>query len=307
MIYSLANPSRLAPISLGAPGARGRSSRRRLYRDARLRGHQLGSLGVSAGSNLGPWTLLGPATVSPSGGTASSALLSATSGASMGLMFGGPIGAGIGAIAGAIAGIWASHAARAKGAKTENAAVNEFLPAFDSSLKAIFAAANSGQLAASDAITACQQLLQIWWSNMAPYQTGPGRKDGSKGGAACGDGTLNPGGPCTGSPHGPKCDSSCTAGCCVGCQDLYPTILQAIQVFSNPNGGTITACNVSASGYGATARSSYTLTYTPPGAAAVGGLAADLGLGGSGLAGSSSSWLIWALLGVGAFYVVQKM
>src|SRR5271167_4954220 len=70
---------------------------------------------ISPGNSVGPWTLIGPAVVSASGGTASSVAASAAAGASAGAMF-GPIGAGIGAIAGAIAGIWASHAARAKGA-----------------------------------------------------------------------------------------------------------------------------------------------------------------------------------------------
>jgi hypothetical protein len=65
---------------------------------------------------------------------------------------------------------------------------------------------------------------------------------------------------------------------------LYPTILQAVQVFNSPTGGTITACGVASSKYGASARSSYSLTYTPPSiAGAAGGLLSDLtGSGGSG-------------------------
>lgn len=231
----------------------------------------LAGLGSGAPSGLGPWTLVGPAVVAPSGGTAASVALSSASGASMGLAVGGPIGAGIGAIAGAIAGAWAAHAARAKGATTENAAMNSAVIAFDTSIKAVFAGANSGQITGSQAAGLCQTIMQSYWAGMAPFQTGPGRADASHGGAACG--TLNPGGPCIGMIGGPKCNSACTAGCCVGCQDLYPTILSAIAVFNSTTGGSITACNVSGSGYGGQTRAAYTLTYTPPAATTAAGLA----------------------------------
>jgi hypothetical protein len=251
--------------------------------------HGLGATpNISPGNSIGPWTFIGPAVVSKSGGTVSSALQSSAAGAAQGFSVGGPIGAAIGAIAGAIAGIWASHAARAKGAKTENAAVNSALQAFDQSLQMIFDAANSSDpaknISGAQAAQLCEQTLQSYWQGMAPFMVGPGRKDSSGFGANCGDATLNPAGPCAGTPHGHKCDSGCTAGCCVGCQDLYPTILQAVQVFNSPTGGTITACGVASSKYGASARSSYSLTYTPPSiAGAAGGLLSDLtGSGGSG-------------------------
>ena len=245
---------------------------------------------------IGPWSIIGPAVVSKSGGTASSALESSVSGASQGFALGGPIGAGIGAIAGAIAGIWASHAARAKGATTENAAMNSAVQAFDQSLQTIFSAANSGQITASQAAGLCSQVMQSYWSGMAPYQVGPGRADASNGGANCGTG-LNPGGPCIGMPGGPPCNSKCTAGCCVGCQDLYPTILQAIAVFNSTTGGTVTACAVSGSGYGGSARASYSLTYTPPSAATAGGLETAVE---SDTVGGIPLWVLLAG-GIGAF------
>jgi len=276
--------------------------------------HGLGAASISPGSSIGPWTIIGPATVCKGGGTACSAAESAAQGAAQGFAFGGPIGAGIGAIAGAIAGIWASHAARAKGAKTENAAVNSAVQAFDQSMQAIFAAANSSDpsvnISGAQAAEQVQQVFQSYWQGMAPFMTGPGRKDSSNFGANCGDATLNPAGPCAGTPHGHMCDSGCTAGCCVGCQDLYPTMLQAVQVFNSPTGGTVQACAVASSKYGASARSSYSLTYTPPTiassvAGAASGLISDL-TGGLTAGGSGGGSLLLPLaLVAGLFFLMR--
>ena len=257
---------------------------------------------------LGPWNLIGPAVVSKSGGTASSAVASAAAGASQGMMFGGPIGAGIGAIAGAIAGIWASHAARAKGAKTENKAINSAVQAFDEGIKAIFAAANSSDPAANISGAQAGQLVEElytqFWQQMIPFTSGPGAKDSSGGGARCGSSQLNPAGPCAGTPDGHKCDSNCTATCCVGCQDLYPTMLQAVAVLNNPSGGSVQVCGVVGSKYGATARAGYTLNYTPPTLpSSATGLLSDLtgALTGSTTGGSSSSLLLVAAAVAAAF------
>ena len=273
-------------------------------------GHEYG-LGAPASAGFGPWTLIGPAIVSKSGGTASSALQSAAAGASQGFAVGGPIGAGIGAIAGAIAGIWASHAARVKGAKNENAAINSAVQAFDAGMQAIFTAANSSDpttnISGPQAAQLVGQLYTQFWQQMLPFTQGPGAKDSSGGGANCGQG-LNPAGPCAGTPGGHKCDNNCTATCCVGCQDLYPTMLQAVAVLNNPNGGTVTACTVVGSKYGANQRGSYTLTYTPPTlSSTAGGLLSMLtgGTSPSGAPGSSSSLLPLALVAVAAFLVLR--
>lgn len=214
----------------------------------------------------------GPQLLSTGGAVGTSIAASTGAFSSLGV-WAGPVGAGIGAVVGVIAGLWAAHSARAKGAKTENAAVNSALQAFDGSLQALFQAANSGQITGTQAAGVAQQILGNYWAGMAPYMSGPGRADASGGGGRCGDGTLNPGGPCTGSPHGPMCNKACTAGCCVGCQDLYPSILQAIQVFNSPTGGTIQVCNVSNSSYGVASRGGYSLTYTPPAPTSAAGLA----------------------------------
>ena len=225
--------------------------------------HGLGRLGA------GP---SGPQLLATGGAVGTSVAASAGAFSSLGV-WAGPVGAGIGAVVGVIAGLWAAHAARAKGAKTENQAVNSALQAFDASLQYLFQQANSGQVTGTQAAGIAQQILGNYWAGMAPYMSGPGRADTSGGGANCGSSTLNPAGPCMGTPGGHKCDKSCTAGCCVGCQDLYPTILQAIQVFNSPTGGTVQACGVAGSSYGVSARSGYSLTYTPPAPTSAAGIA----------------------------------
>lgn len=239
-----------------------------------LRGLRASRLGSSTPLPL--WELIGPAVVAKGGGAAASALESAAAGAAQGAAF-GPIGMAVGAVAGAIAGLWASHAARAAGAKNENVAVNSAVVAFDGSLKAIFGAANSTemstQITASEAITLLAQTLQSYWAGMAQFMTGPGAADASQGGTKCQTVAV-----CNQqSSPGLKCDKSCTAGCCVGCDVITPTINQAIAIF-RAGGGTLNVCEVYGSGYGATTRQSYTLTYTPPAAtaaaAAAGGVAA---------------------------------
>lgn len=175
----------------------------------------------------------------------------------------GPIGAAVGLVIGLIAGFWSAHEARAKGATTENAAVNSAVTAFDQSIKAIFAAANSTnpaqQITASEAEQLCTQVLASFWQGMAPYQVGPGRADQSHGGTACG---------------GVSCNKACTAGCCVGCLDIAPSVQSAIAVFQ-AGGGSATMLEVYGSSYGAVTRPAYSLTYTAPAPASAPAAAVD--------------------------------
>jgi hypothetical protein len=244
--------------------------------------------------------LVGPAVVSKSGGAVSSALESAAAGAAQGAKF-GPIGAAVGAVAGAIAGLWASHAARAAGAKDENTALNSAVVAFDGSLKAIFSAANStdlsSQISASEAIQLLGQTLTSYWQGMAPFMTGPGRADKSGGGVKCSTVAV-----CNDqSAPGFKCDSSCTAGCCVGCDVFTPTINQAIAIFQ-AGGGSLQVCEVYGSGYGATTRQGYTLTYTPPAATAAATAGASL-TPGAAVAPAASGLLSETIAGIPVWMV----
>jgi len=189
------------------------------------------------------------------------------------------IGAGIVAIAAIFSALWGAHEARIKGAKTENDYLNSAVQVWESGLAAIFSAANSSDpaknLTGAQAAQQVQVLWQQFWAQMRPYTTGPGRADASNGGANCGNGTLNPAGPCKGTPGGHFCDKSCTATCCVGCQALYPTMLQCMAVFQ-AGGGTVQACPMFASKYGFSAVSGTTYTYNPPTISATGELSSAL-------------------------------
>jgi hypothetical protein len=210
----------------------------------------------------------------------------------------GPIGAGIGALVGVIAALWSAHAARAKGATTENQALNSALPTFFQSVQAIFSAANSGQITGAQAASTIQSVYQTFWSQMCPFTTGPGRADASNCGASCG-GPTNMAAPCSGMPNGHFCNSSCTATCCVGCQDLLPIVAQAQAVFMSPTGGTVQLCTVSASKYGLTASGGGTVTYTPPAPTSAAGIANSLESSTSTIAGIPL-WMVLAGGGLAA-------
>jgi hypothetical protein len=181
-------------------------------------------------------------------------------------------------------------------------------------MKAIFAAANSSDPTQNvSAQQAAQQVTQVWqqfWGAMSPYMHSPGTADASGGGTNCGSTQLNPQGPCAGTPNGHMCDSACTATCCVGCQDLYPSMLQALQVLSSPTGGQVQVCAIASSKYGASARGGYTLSFTPPQisplSSITGGLTSDLSslFGGSSTTGGTSL-LPLLLLGALAFFALR--
>lgn len=276
-------------------------------------GWGLHGLGQQAQAASGPGILKA---ASPIIGTATTDVLAATvfSGSAAGGAGGGaaagslagPIGAGVGLLVGIIAGLWAAHQARVAGAKAENQAINSAISTWDSGMKAIFAAANSSDptqnVSGPQAAQQVQQLYSQFWAAMSPYMHAPGTSDTSGGGVNCGSTTLNPAGPCMGTPGGHPCDKSCTATCCVGCQNIFPSMLQAIQVLNSPSGGQVEVCAIARSSYGANARARYTLTYTPPTVAGVAsGLTSLLGGGGS----SGSSWLPLAAIALVAFMVMR--
>jgi hypothetical protein len=175
--------------------------------------------------------------------------------------FAGPIGAGVGALVGIIAGLFEASAARAKGATEENDAVNQYLPAWDQAMQEIFAQANAGTISGAQAASLVPSLMQSWWAAAAQFHGLPGVADNSNGGASCGSYTSGITTPCS---PGHPCTKSCTAFCCVGCNDLWPSSLDAIRLLSSGKAGSITTCTVYGSGYGATQRNGYSLTYTPP-------------------------------------------
>src|SRR5580693_7809181 len=206
-------------MSVNSPLARYRGSLTlRSYPSMRIRPSvRLGAITSQEGSVLATGASVG-----------TSVALASTIGA-----WAGPVGAAAGAIVGVIAGLFEASAARAKGAKEENQAINEYLPAWDQALQTIFQEANAGTITAAEAISALQTLMPQWWQAAAQFKGLPGVSDASHGGSNCG--TYNPttSTPCT-PTGGPGCDKSCTAFCCIGCSDLAPTIAYAIYLFGIP-------------------------------------------------------------------------
>ena len=214
--------------------------------------------GYSIPSGLGAITSQESGLLSTGASVGTSVGLASTIGA-----WAGPVGAAAGALVGIIAGLFAASAARAKGAKTENAAINEYLPSWDSGMQQIFAAANAGTATTAECVSAVAQLMSQWWQAAAQFHGLPGVADASNGGSNCGTYTSGVTTPCTPS-GGPGCNKSCTAFCCVGCHDLMPSAQDAISVLQKPGGGSVNVCTVYGSSYGAMQRNQYTLTYTPP-------------------------------------------
>lgn len=268
-------------------------------------GWGLHGLGAGAAIKGGAGVL---AAVTPVAATASTTIAAAAGAGS----FAGPIGAGVGVLVGIIAGLWAAHAARVKGATQENQAINSAVATWDAGMKAIFNAANSTDpatnISGAQAAAQVQSLWSQFWAQMGPYLHAPGVADSSQGGVNCGSTSLNPQGPCAGTPGGHVCDASCTATCCVACQDLYPSMLQAIEVLNNPAGGSVQVCAVASSKYGASSRGSYSLAYTPPTVAGTaGGILSNVSsLFGGGTTGGTPSWLPLAAMAALAFFLFKK-
>jgi hypothetical protein len=240
----------------------------------------------------------------------------ATVGTSVGLastigVWAGPVGAAAGAIVGIIAGLWSAHNARVKGAKAENQIVGSAVQTWDAGMRAIFQAANSGQITGADAGQLVSQLLQQYWGAVQQAKGMPGVADNSGYGGNCGSYTAGVTQACS---PGHPCSKSCTSGCCVGCNDLWPSSLEAIALLNNPKGGSVNICTVYSDKYGLAQRGGYTLTYTPPRASAagsVGGAAASAlsSLTGGLTGGSSVAGIpLWVLLvgGAGAWYFATR-
>jgi hypothetical protein len=232
--------------------------------DAPRMGHYRRALGAyGAAAKLGVITPQEGGVLSTAAGVGTTVGVSAlASGTAIG-SFAGPIGAGVGALVGVIAGLFEASAARAKGATEENQAINEYLPSWDSGLQQIFAAANAGTITGAEAASLVPSLMSAWWQAAAQFKGLPGVADASGGGGNCGSYISGQTTPCTPS-GGPGCDKSCTAFCCVGCHDLMPSAQDAIRILGLSQGGSVNVCTVYGSGYGATQRNGYSLSYAAP-------------------------------------------
>lgn len=166
-----------------------------------------------------------------------------------------------------IMGLLAAHDKRVQAAKEENAAVGQAVSALDSDLKTIFTALNNGDITEAVAIATLTDVHLWYWSFIGPLQQGstkgprqpfPQANLTTVAGVIIGcygDGAYSSSCVCDG--------KACTAGCCVGCGAIDPTLSAAVKVVQN-HGGTFQRCVVIANKYGLSGSAAYNLTYKKP-------------------------------------------
>lgn len=156
-------------------------------------------------------------------------------------------------------GLLAAHDKRVKQAKDENEALNLAMVSFDSDIQQVFEMANKGALTANDAQNAIAAMNDAFWNYIKPYQMGsqpcPAGMDDVQNGCWYMYRIGNKKG-CDGS-------KTCTAGCCVGCNVVQPSLTRALKVFQD-GGGSVHVCEIVGNKYGATPRPGYDLTYVAP-------------------------------------------
>jgi hypothetical protein len=197
---------------------------------------------------------------------AAGASLATMAGTTAGITALGAATVGIGVVIGIGLALWMGHLARVKGAKDENAVLNELVPNFSKCLIAEMDALNQGKVAPAAALQDLETIRSTYWGAIAPYQKGPGQHThpcGALSFDADPRGTYSPG--CSPVLSTGKnttvCDKSCTAGCCIGCDYVEPAICSAKYIIQN-GGGTVKVAAVGGSKYGYTGQPGFTLTYT---------------------------------------------
>jgi hypothetical protein len=170
----------------------------------------------------------------------------------------------LGVVGGIFSALWSAHEARAKAATSENQAVNAAVAGWDSAMRQINAAYNSGAATPQQCVDAVNRVMQNFWAEVGPMiQSG---RNGCSSGMAC--------------PPYAGCSGSIGAACCVGCYDLEgdtkPATLQASDggfgtpilfgskgtvVAISQGGGVVAYQAVYGSKYGGVNRPGYNMTW----------------------------------------------
>lgn len=175
---------------------------------------------------------------------------------------------GIGAVIGVGLALWQAHLARVKGAKDENAVLNELVPNFSKCLIAEFDALNTGKINPAAALQDLETIRVSYWGAIAPYQKGAGQHTHPCAPLMSTDplnsGEYEPG--CipwkSAKVQTTACDKSCTAGCCIGCDYVEPAICSAKYLIQT-GGGMVKMHAVGGSKYGYTGQAGFTIAYAP--------------------------------------------
>jgi hypothetical protein len=157
-----------------------------------------------------------------------------------------------------LGGLLGGHSKRLAGAKTENQAVAQVIPAYDADLQQINASFRAGAITASQAIAALQQVAQQIKSYLMQQVGKPGTSWNESVGMAG------------------QCNKDCTVGCCVWFSDLGPGLSNSSVALGGPiiggwghgdprlQGTKVQVPTVYTSKYGLPNRAGYTLDWTPP-------------------------------------------
>jgi hypothetical protein len=121
------------------------------------------------------------------------------------------------------------HSARLAAAKAENTAIPPVVAAFDADLAAIGAAFSQGQITATQAAQAIQELDQNIYQNLHGLVGKPGTAWQAPAPVSM---TQDPGAPC---------NTSCTVSCCVYLNDLHSPLVAAYMYLLSGNLSAVTA------------------------------------------------------------------
>lgn len=218
---------------------------------------------------------------------------------------------GLSIITSLLGGIWQAHLVRLKNATAENTFLPELVSAFDAAVKVVFDQANQGTISPDVALQGLASIRQNYWGYVSSFVQStkgkgtavspctttqfdpppPNADDPGKTGKHDPDASKYVG------PWGTHCGgSSCTATCCVGCNNIEVALANCEYVFVN-GGGTakIPAIGAEMKKYGSwQGRSEYSLTYTPVSPDVLTSI--ENSLTGSGTSGSIAGIPMWALL-----------
>ena len=171
-------------------------------------------------------------------------------------------------VGGAVSGIFNSiaggmlkaHQLRLQQAKSENQALNNFLPGWDRDIATVAAKYNRGLISANEALALFEASWNMFWAEITPHIQ-PGR-NGCQSGANIPEGGVT------------HCYGDWGAACCVGGADIRPSItdlkhaIVATERTGQPASATIR--QVFGSKYGGAARGAYTVSLQSPGRSSIG-------------------------------------
>lgn len=153
-----------------------------------------------------------------------------------------------------------AHDARLKGAKTENAVVENALPIQRQNLQAILNAVMAGAMTPSQGVQAVMQVEAAFWASLPPI--GPGVQ-GARSRAQC---AQIPNADYPGWTGSSPCDKTSTVGACIGCDFVVNPSNKTIGLLLGKLTSPQTLAAIPGNKYGLPAFPAVTLTYTGPGA-----------------------------------------